>query len=102
MEQWALLRGASDIHYLNWTSNLLQLFEGLQDRLEPVFDPRSTNPLGAHNGPERSGRFVNIFIDQNVVVQTIISDFPRGVRQPALDDLVGIFSPIAQAVLQDL
>ena len=49
MEQWALLRGASDIVYL------YLFFKRLQYRPDLAFDPRSANPLGAHNRAERPG-----------------------------------------------
>src|SRR5437588_5514441 len=99
IEQWALFLSIfSDIG----TSFTRFYFKSRQYRLDARFHPNTAHSLGSHDTGQRFGRRLQIIVNQQIIVLTIIPDFARGVPQPPLDHAAGILRARAQSLFQDL
>src|ERR1700730_17261637 len=93
IEQWALfLTVFSGIS----TSFTRFYFKSRQYRLDARFHPDPAHPLGPHNSGQRFGGRLQVIIDQQVIVLTVIPDLASGIAQPALDYVTGILRAGAQ------
>src|SRR5689334_20818909 len=87
MEQWALfLTVFSGID----TSFTRLYLKRRQDRLDARLHPDPAHPLGSHNRGQRFGGRLQIVVDQQIIVLTVIPNFAGGIAQPPLDHLTRI------------
>src|SRR3984893_28394 len=77
-------------------------FKRRQNRLDARLHSDPAHPLGPHDGGQRFGGRLQIIIDQQVIVLTVIPDFASGIAQPALDHVTGILRAGTQPLFEDL